>query len=436
MLRSLRLQSWSLQLLWSIVTIFSISNAIGQEFKIDADYRARGEYSHGFGTLIQEESSGALFVQQRARLKFGYTDKKLSAYMSFQDVSVWGDHPQISAQDDNNSLSLTQAWVEFKASDYWSFKGGRQVLSYDDQRIFGGLDWAMQGRFHDALLIKHKKNNFQFDLGLAFNQNGISRQNTLFDPNNTGNVRAVFDYKVMAYLWLHKEWNNVKGSFLFSNNAYQNLNGQVPVSGHVQRQTFGAHVKITPSSHWKVLANLYMQTGEFVEGVDLQAYNTLLEVNYKPRKTTFGLGYEILSGDDDGMANGEISSFFPIFGTNHKFNGFMDYFYVGNHANSIGLRDLYGKVVANLGGNSNLLVKAHYFSGDKELANDSYLGTEIDIVYSKKILPYATLKIGYSQLFASDTMKLLKNVPNAGNTQNWGWAMVVVKPNFLTWKKK
>ena len=423
-----------------LVTVISLSKGYTQEFKIDADIRPRAEYLHGFGNLIPQDTDAALFIQQRSRIKFSFNDAKFSAYLSLQDVSVWGDTPQIAASDGNDSFSIAQAWINFNFNNNWSAKIGRQILSYDDQRILGGLDWAMQGRFHDALLLQYKnESKLKLDLGLSFNQNGISTQNTLFDPNNGGNVRAVFDYKGMIYGWLHKDWETISGSLLVVNNSYQNLDpidGQTPVDGTINRQTFGTHINAKPAKGFTLLANAYLQTGEFAENVDLSAYNALLELNYKPGNILYSLGAEILSGDDNGGADGKIESFFPIFGTNHKFNGYMDYFYVGNHANNIGLLDFYAKTVIKTGEKSNLLAAIHYFKGAKDLPgeDDNYLGTEIDLVFTQKLLSYATLKIGYSQMLASDSMKVLKNVPNASGLQNWGWVMLVVKPNFLTWK--
>ena len=411
-----------------------------QELSIDADIRPRLEYLNGFGSLLPDGVDAGLFVQQRSRLKFGYTTDKFSTYLSVQDVSVWGDTPQIAAADNNNSFSLAQAWIDFKFGSGWSTKLGRQALSYDDQRIFGGLDWAMQGRFHDAALLKYSKEGFKFDLGVAFNQNGVSRQTTLFDPNNAGNARAVFDYKGMVYAWLHKDWEKFSASVLVANNSYQNLgdDGQTPVDGNVNRQTFGTHLVAKPTKGLSIAANVYGQTGEFTEDIDLSAYNAMLEVTYKPGKTLFGLGFETLSGDENGGTDGEIESFFPIFGTNHKFNGYMDYFYVGNHANNVGLNDIYAKTVIKTGEKSSLLLKAHYFSGAESLGDnvDDYLGTEIDIVFTQKLLAFATLKIGYSHMFASDSMEILKGVPEPADNQFWGWAMLVVKPNFLKWSPK
>ncbi len=430
------------KLYFTIVLVVLVFKGKAQELSIDADIRPRAEYLRGFGNLVPSGVDAAIFVQQRSRLKFGYTADKFSTYFSVQDVSVWGDTPQIAVADGNNSFSLAQAWINFKFGNGWSTKLGRQALSYDDQRILGGLDWAMQGRFHDAALIKYKnENGLKLDLGFSFNQNGLSRINTLFDPNNGGNARAVFDYKAMAYAWLHKDWNTFSGSFLFVNNSYQNLDpadGQTPIDGTVNRQTFGTHLVAKPAKGLKIAVNLYAQTGKFTETVDLSAYNVGLEATYKPGKTVFGIGGELLSGDDNGGTDGEITSFFPIFGTNHKFNGFMDYFYVGNHANSVGLQDIYAKAVIKTGKSSSLLAKLHYFSAAEDIAgtDDTYLGTELDLVFTQKILPYATLKIGYSQMFAGDSMEILRGVSDPSGLQNWGWAMLVVKPNFLKWSPK
>lgn len=421
------------KLLLTFLILLSTITGNTQQFKIDADYRARAEYSNGFGTLISSGTDFGLFVEQRARLGFGYSDNYITSSLSFQDVSVWGDKPQITSKDINRSLSLAEAWVNVHISKHWSTKVGRQTIAYDDERIFGGLDWAMQGRFHDALLLNYKKANYKLVMGFAFNQNAVSRENTLFDPNNSADARAVFDYKSMAYLWVHKDWNTISTSFLFLNNTYQNIQGETPVKGNINRQTFGTHVEANSDKALKFLFNFYAQTGEFSKGIALNAYNSSLEIQYKPKSTLLSIGYEVLSGDN--TANNEITSFFPVFGTNHKFNGFMDYFYVGNHANNIGLRDLYAKAIFVTGKKSKLLTKVHYFSGDKSIDNEYYLGTELDIVFTQKITPYASVKVGYSQMFASETMEKLKNVSSPNSIQNWGWLMLVVKPNLLNWKK-
>ncbi|WP_298500058.1 alginate export family protein [uncultured Algibacter sp.] len=406
--------------------ILSSQFAIAQ-LEIGADIRPRFEYRHGFNNLFPDNAEPGAFVVQRSRLNVKYSIDKLDVMMSMQDVSTWGDTRQIDATDSNNSFSLFQAWVEYHVNENWSTKLGRQVLSYDDQRILGGLDWAMQGRFHDAALIKYKKDSFIADFGFAFSQESQSSVGNVFT------IQGAFTYKAMQFAYLKKNWENSSASFLFLNTGFQNFTGvdNTIADGVYYRQTAGSYFTF-PVNKLKFKGSAYYQFGKSNESTDLNAYQVSLEANYKPAKTLFALGFEMLSGtDQDGDTKNK--SFFPLYGTNHKFNGFMDYFYVGNHANNVGLNDLYAKVVFNAGKNATLLTKAHYFSANADLSNnaDNYFGTELDIVYNRNLMKDVTLSVGYSQLFASDSMSLIKSgLPN-DNTNNWGWVQLKIQPTLF-----
>ena len=58
------------------------------------------------------------------------------------------------------------------------------------------------------------------------------------------------------------------------------------------------------------------------------------------------------------------------------------------------------------------------------------LGNELDMVYTYTIQKGVALKIGYSQLFEADGMEILKGNVD-GNTNNWGWMMLIVKPTLF-----
>lgn len=422
-----------------LITVFCSLYAIAQELSIVADVRSRFEYRHGFNSLVPSEVDPAAFVQQRSRLALGYKSELLNAKFSFQDIRIWGDTRQILSNDVNNNFQLAETWVQLIINESWSTKIGRQMLSYDDERILGSLDWAMQGRFHDAALVNYSKGNSKLDLVFSFSQND--------DAGNPGNisgnifdVAGFFSYKAMQLMHYNiKPSDNVNISLLALNNTFQNRNASGDaIDGFYHRHTFGTHSKFQLGSVGLAF-NGYFQTGEANTDTDLSAYLIGLEANTKG-KTSLGLGFEIQSGTDNDATDGKNRSFFPLYGTNHKFNGLLDYFYVGNHADNVGLIDIYAKVNFKTSEKSNLLIAGHHFSASATLIDpvdnskaDSYLGTEIDIVYTQKLLPYATLKVGYSQMFASDSMEILKSQPNASGLQNWGWAMLVVKPNFLKW---
>lgn len=391
------------------------------QLKIDAELRPRAEYRHGFKTLFPDNANAALFTSQRTRLNFAHSIEKLNFYISIQDVRVWGDVPQLNSSD-NNGLSLHQAWAEILLDANYSLKLGRQEVIYDDSRIFGNVGWAQQARSHDLALFRYKKGSFKADLGLAFNQSKENLTETILTTPNT--------YKAMQYIWLHKEWSNFSGSFLFLNNGLQSTDGLK------YSQTIGTHLK-TKQNNLQLAANLYYQFGYDVNNNDLSAYLLGLEANYKLNdKTTVGLGTELQSGNDYNTAVSKNNAFNPLYGTNHKFNGFMDYFYVGNHANSVGLLDIYAKANFKLNPKSSLTAFLHSFSAAADInANVSkQLGTEIDLVYAYNYTKNIGFKAGYSQMFASEGMEALKGISN-NNTNNWGWAMVTINPTLFTSKK-
>lgn len=179
-------------------------------------------------------------------------------------------------------------------------------------------------------------------------------------------------------------------------------------------QTIGSHLKFGKGA-FGLQSNLFYQFGKDKSDNDLSAYLIGLETSYKiSQKTKLGLGFELQSGNDNGSpSNGDNKAFTPFYGTNHKFNGLMDYFYVGNHSNNVGLADIYLSSNFTLNSKSSLNIAFHNFSAAADLpgSDDKQLGNELDLVYSNKIQKYVTLKAGYSHMFASDGMEILKVIP-------------------------
>lgn len=415
-------------LICMLVATFQFAQA---QFTLDGEFRPRTEYRHGFGSIIPDAADAGFGISTRIRLNAGYQVDAYKFYLSFQDVIVWGENRQILPYDQNNSFAIFEAWAEINLGKGWSTKLGRQAISYDDQRILGGLDWAQQGRNHDAALIKYKKDKFLLDVALAFNQD-YSHPTGFVNGGTAYNTTGFFSYKTMQYTYLKQSWENLTGSLLLMNNGFQEFDVNDAPDGVSNLQTLGTHLNYKKGSFGAVL-NAFVQTGKRQGKVDVKGAHLLgLDFTYKATpKVGLGAGIEIISGNDGGA--GETGAFFPLYGTNHKFNGFMDYFYVGNHANSIGLVDIHVSANFKLNETSSLMVKALNFSGEQDLpSGENALGTEIDLVYSKAFKSYA-LKLGYSQMFASDGMYELKGLPKsvAADMQNWAWAMLVIKPKFI-----
>jgi hypothetical protein len=402
------------------------------QFVLDGQFRPRSEFRNGFGTLISEGQNPGFATSTRARLNANFTAETYQVYLSLQDVMVWGENRQILPFDQNNSFAIFEAWAKLKLSEQWSTKLGRQVISYDDQRILGGLDWAQQGRNHDAALLMHRKGSFLVDIGLAFNQD-FNNPTGFQSVGTTYNTTGFFSYKTMQYLYLKKQWDIFGLSLLALNTGFQNIDGQGIVNGVSNLQTLGTHLNLK-LGNFDAAANAFIQGGEQQGELAVSGAHLLgLEFNYAAsEKLTWNLGTEYISGNKSDTQN-TTEAFFPLYGTNHKFNGLMDYFYVGNHANSIGLIDLHAGANLDLGKQSGLQLRVLKFSGAQDLPSGAKsLGTEFDMTFSKKFDGYS-LNLGYSHLFPSDGMYELKGVSatNASNTQNWLWAMVTLKPKFL-----
>ncbi len=416
-----------LKLLFSLAFFLFITTSYAQ-FTIDAELRPRVEYRHGYKTLFPDDADPSVFVSQRSRLNFGYKTEKLHLYISPQDVRVWGDVPQLNVAD-NNGFSLHQAWGEVSIDTAFSVKVGRQEIAYDDQRIFGSVNWAQQGRSHDAAIVKWQKETAKVHLGAAYNQ----EKETL-----TGNIlyANASTYKSLQYLWMHKDWKNFNASFLFLNNGFQALGVEEEDAETRYSQTTGVHLNYKIND-LKFTSNLYYQFGNDINNNDLSAYLLALEAHYTVSDNLgFKLGGELQSGNDYGVpANGENNAFTPLYGTNHKFNGFMDYYYVGNHMHSVGLTDLYASINYKLNPKSAINLDLHQFFASAELDEElsKNLGTEIDLVFAHKINKMVSLKAGYSHYFETEATEFLKNNFD-GNTNNWAWVMLIIKPELFASK--
>lgn len=419
-------------LILSILSFGSLASYA--QLTIDAEFRPRTEYRNGFKKLVGENQDPAFFTSQRTRFNVGYKTDKYTFYTSFQDIRTWGDANQLN--ENTSSLALHQAWAKVKLNKDIDIKLGRQEISYDDQRFMGSVGWAQQARSHDALLIKYNKNGYTADAGFAYNQESQKLIGNDYNLNK--------NYKTMQYLWLNKNWGDLETSVLFLNNGLQSFMNYDDTKGEIidkQKtnfsQTIGTHIKYKVSDEIKLNANAYYQTGNDRIGSDLSAHLIGLEINYKPKESKWfaGLGFEQQSGNAYDTKPGENNAFSPLYGTNHKFNGWMDYFYVGNHNNSVGLNDLYIKAGTKLGEKSSIVLVAHNFTAHKEAFKgiDKNFGQEIDLAYTHKVSKDVTLQAGYSHLIQDKGLKFIQ-ANNSDNTNNWAWMMLTIKPTLFKGK--
>lgn len=418
-------QDFKVNLILVLIMFVHLSVKSQETILLGSEIRPRTEFRNGYNKLFSENDEYAFHTSQRSRLFFEMKKDKWTVKLNAQDIRVWGAVP-LQVESDSK-MSMYEAWAKYNFSTKWSLLIGRQEISFDDERFLGSANWNQQGRVHDGISMIFNDSLNKFHGFVGFNQNGIQLSGTNYTvPNN---------YKAIQVLWYNRKFFNNELSLLGTNVGWQSPHSSTALRN---MQTVGNHLILNPFSKLQMVQRFYYQFGKNSSFQDVSAYFVGLDIHYKI-SDNFKLmaGIETLSGNSELKTSSVNRAFNPLYGTNHRFNGIIDYFYVGNHQNSVGLID------GNFGvqfskSNHNLLLKTHLFSAVADVANNDivqqkanpYLGTELDLVYRYRISKEALLELGYAQMFANKSMEYLKG-GNHKLTQNWAYVMLTVNPSFL-----
>lgn len=419
------------------------TEAAENQLSISAQLRPRLEIRDGaFRPLLKNEKTAGL-ISERIRFGFDYSYKNtLEVKIVPQTVSIWGQANMVQGAENNgNRFALFEAWSKLKMDDNWSAKLGRQVISLDDERFFGELDWAQGGRAHDALSFQYQKNNINFRSFFAYNQNYKALYgNNLSNP--TGNSYSTMDalpYKWMQTLWLgiNLDKSN-KLSFLFTNLGLQQA--VTPIDSIVRySQTLGLNYN---HHNQKLDASIaaYYQGGRNITGTKTNAYMLAGYLGASLNKNwQIGLGSDFVSGNDVGVAQTKNTAFNPYFHTGHKFYGAMDYFYSGNGHKNVGLSDTYLRFNYKNDKGLGLIFAAHQFITPNTVKTSTItykndLGQEFDFTISQKLNKFASLSGGYSFYVGTPTLNYLKSTIGAKDYQQWGWLSLNITPTLIKTK--
>jgi hypothetical protein len=451
--------------LFSLLLCLCITQAAWAQFTVSGQLRTRSESRNGQGTPQVADTAAAFFTSQRTRLNFGYAGHRFKVYASVQDVRVWGqDASSVNriTTDAYDGLMIHEAWAEISLVDTGkviknlSFKIGRQELVYDDVRLLGNLDWLQQARRHDAALLKLDHNGWTAHLGAAYNQNAERKSNTIYNgvPNgyaaSTNGMGAM--YKSMQFLYVAKKLHFGNASFLafkddFSKFHYApaDINKTTPIydRGVWSRYTVGGNLFGTAFRKLSFALSAFYQGGKYREGTELDEYFLSASGLYAiGRKLSVGPGVDVTSGNNGSDPTQKFQRFDPLYGTPHKFWGFMDYFYVADGFGANGLTNYYLKSKYKAKDNLMLSLDAHYFmlpsavAGQDGLEMDKALGTEIDFIINYSLTKAINLEGGYSTMLSTETMvsPKVKNVKGADDVSTWAYLMISIKPADLVIK--
>lgn len=412
------------------LSIYTSAQNKENQFSMSVQIRPRAEYRNGAMAPrpLGEEAVG--FVNNRARISMEYLRDKLSLKVSAQHVGVWGQDPQI---DKNGRFVLNEAWAKLDFGYNLFAQFGRQTLSYDDERILGGLDWNVAGRYHDALKLGFENKLHKLHFVFAFNQNEEKIiGGTYYAP-------GAQPYKNMESVWYHITPNDYfNASFLFLNLGLEGGDEVTKISDTHYLQTTGTYLTYTPTN-WIVNGTFYYQFGHNQSNREVSAFLWALKASYKiDNQWNIVWGSDYLSGNDSRNPEGKYKAFDPLYGTHHKFYGGMDYFYATSFINKSvnpGLWDNYIGLSYKPEKRVNLSLNYHYFATTTPVYEENKklnrgLGSEFDFQIDWNIMKDVKLSAGYSTMFGTNTMKIVKG-GNPSHWQDWGWLSLNINPRVL-----
>jgi len=401
------------------------------ELEVNLEMRDRAEMRQGYGTPRYHNTNPIGVVIERTRIGVDWSRYNLEAKVSAQHTGVWGDEPQ-SGKASASSIGVSEAWAKYKFMVPDLLEGyvqvGRQVLSYDDERLLGADDWSATGRSHDALRAVLKTSNQELHALVALNQNEEFMRNDYYD--------GTAGPKNMQMLWYHNSMSDIlQGSLLVMN---MGMESGTKLAHEVKYlQTAGTYITFTPDFlPISGDAAFYYQQGKNISDEKISAFlasaNGRFHLNDDVK---VGAGFDYLSGTNpDATTN---NTFNALYGSHHKFYGSMDYF--SSSAMPVaGLIDLKAFGNMKLRDDINANAAFHYFRLDKMIKYTGKnepprrsLGYEVDLDASWQVQKYLSVAGGYCFIFPLRTMGILKPTGNTGAWQHWGWVSVTLNPTLF-----
>lgn len=423
---------YKIVLLFSLALISIVSPA--QTVVIDGEIRPRAEYEDGYTKPILSSNDPGVFISQRTRLGFSFTSGILSTQITLQDARVFG---QFANSSSDATTGIYEAWAEMLLVPGGSLKIGRQILKYDDNRLFAAPAWGITGTTHDMVLFKYNINDFQAHLGLAYNNNKETTVETFYTPTDK--------YRGMGYLWLSSpNYNGFSLSAILVDEAVQDTTGvgtAYKKTDMNQTYTYGGNLKYDNKDFpLKAIATAYFQAGKSSTGVTMAGKMFAVKGSYSfIEQITASLGADYYSGDNNGTSDGIQSNFKKLYGSNHTFNGYMDYW---NTPLNQGLLDYYGSVTGKIGKKWSIEGAFHLFDSEfagknkKGIAFGKDLGSEFDLVANYKLNSWTTMEAGWCTYFSNNNTLIAKDIATsttmpAIRTPQWAYIMFTIKPTFL-----
>jgi hypothetical protein len=296
-----------------------------------------------------------------------------------------------------------------------SFKVGRQILTYGDERLIGPLEWNNLTRTWDAAKLRYVGDKWSID---GFAASLVTIQPDSFNKSDLFNNGGLGRHQLLSGIYFSTTALDFQTTDFYA--LY--LHEEYPV-GDTDFVTLGTRWKSTPKAFgpWDYTVELAAQAGD-VKGKDLAAFAGHAELGYTfdaPWKPRLALDYSYGTGDGNG-ADGKVGTFQNLYPTNHLYYGYLDAASWQNMHNlnaSLKLAPT-AKITARLDYHAFFLAdtndawyRANGIAAVRPITPgaDSYAGSEVDVTVTYAATKNLSFMAGYSHFFAgsylSDTGK-------------------------------
>ena len=411
-----------------IIAVFAfLGSAFAQElegWKLNGQVQLRSEVD---GRDFSNETHPLTFASLRTRLGVEKIfDKKLQFFVQFQDSRVFGEEG--NPNTDLTNVDMHQGFLKLMKPFDWDInvQAGRFEVVYGTERFFGASNWGYTGRSYDGVRFSVLPECWDLDVfTLTLNEEvgyigGPSSTMYPFPQEETPSHSIYGFYKK----------NKLSDASKFDIVGYYEINRE-----DVGLDTNRLNVFTFGGTYWGNYGDFsttfeaaYQLGGR--SGVDVGAYLLSLQGAYKVNIFSFGLGADLLSGNDPETTD-KHEGYLATYGTGHKYFGFMDYF--PSNAAGLGTNDFYFKFSANpKESDFSFALDFHQFMTNQPViitsvsdpvgTEENMLGQELDLTVKYNFVKNTSVSWGGSLFFPGELMKIFY-APRE-NSAFWTYLMI------------
>ena len=406
-------------LLFTVFSVLVAAPVVAQSIKTEFEVRSRGELRNGFQEPLADTLNPAWVNNVRTRINFSHASDKFAAKVSLLDTRTLGS---TEPGRTGSGTGVLEAWGEYRFTPQFSFSIGRRALEYDEGRIFSYNNWSNSPAAHDLLLIRYDGPVWSVHAGSAYNNAG--------DVNFEGVTPYTLTYKTLNFVRVQRAAGPLALSAIWVNDGFQS--GESGETGAVTRSfrnTVGLNLwRDDPAASTGFRLTGYYQFGRDRSRRSLDAYLLSLSVQQRLGET-YGLriGGDLYSGSENGPDAGKSRTFNKLYGSNHAFNGSMEYW---RSLPTQGLVDIYAGATARFTPKFNLDLTYHYFATARQINPQAgkSLGSEIDLTANYTVSDLLAVQGGWSGYFTTSgtgTLKQKTGIPT--RFPQWAYIQLTFK---------